>query len=143
MESQAQIKSKKPRITSVGRASQKLPRWAQLKFCARCCEPIELHPRSATARHCWACNIVRTRAKAAFNREHRPLIYKAHQIVAREVEGGRLPALGFGSGITCVDCGKYAAQCYDHRDYTKPLEVDPVCGGCNVRRGPGYPYNKP
>jgi len=35
----------------------------------------------------------------------------------------------------CVDCGE-KAYCYDHRDYAKPLEVEPVCRRCNVRRGP-------
>lgn len=36
----------------------------------------------------------------------------------------------------CVDCGGQATT-YDHRDYSKPLDVDPVCMGCNIRRGPG------
>ena len=35
----------------------------------------------------------------------------------------------------CVDCGKPAFD-YDHRDYLKPIEVQPVCRGCNQRRGP-------
>jgi hypothetical protein len=35
----------------------------------------------------------------------------------------------------CVDCGKQARD-YDHRDYLKPLDVAPVCRGCNQRRGP-------
>lgn len=36
----------------------------------------------------------------------------------------------------CVDCGA-EALCYDHRDYTKPLDVQPVCRSCNVKRGCG------
>lgn len=35
----------------------------------------------------------------------------------------------------CVDCGA-PAECHDHRDYSKPLHVEPVCRSCNVRRGP-------
>lgn len=35
---------------------------------------------------------------------------------------------------TCVDCGA-DAQVYDHRDYSKPYEVDPVCQRCNLARG--------
>lgn len=35
----------------------------------------------------------------------------------------------------CADCDRMA-QVYDHRDYTKPLHVDPVCRSCNVKRGP-------
>ena len=38
----------------------------------------------------------------------------------------------------CVDCGQGAEQ-YDHRDYNQPLAVDPVCRGCNARRGPAIP----
>lgn len=38
----------------------------------------------------------------------------------------------------CVDCGE-PANCYDHRDYNRPLIVDPVCKGCNIRRGPAIP----
>jgi hypothetical protein len=37
--------------------------------------------------------------------------------------------------MQCVDCGAQARD-YDHRDYNKPLEVDPVCRRCNLRRGP-------
>ena len=39
-------------------------------------------------------------------------------------------------GKECVDCGR-PAQCHDHRDYTKPLDVVPVCDKCNYRRGYG------
>jgi hypothetical protein len=35
----------------------------------------------------------------------------------------------------CVDCGR-PAEVYDHRDYTQPLKVEPVCRSCNVIRGP-------
>ena len=42
--------------------------------------------------------------------------------------------------IPCVDCGKIAV-CYDHRDYSKPLEVEPVCKSCDAKRGPGEPYD--
>ncbi len=37
-----------------------------------------------------------------------------------------------------MDCGE-PAECFDHRDYTKPLQVDPVCNQCNIERGSGYP----
>lgn len=35
---------------------------------------------------------------------------------------------------TCVDCGAQARE-YDHRDYFRPLDVQPVCRRCNARRG--------
>jgi hypothetical protein len=34
----------------------------------------------------------------------------------------------------CADCGAVATE-YDHRDYDYPLAVQPVCRGCNRRRG--------
>lgn len=34
----------------------------------------------------------------------------------------------------CVDCGRRACD-YDHRDYNEPLQVEPVCRPCNIRRG--------
>lgn len=38
-------------------------------------------------------------------------------------------------GHDCVDCGKPAKE-LDHRFYSLPLEVEPVCVTCNQRRGP-------
>ena len=36
----------------------------------------------------------------------------------------------------CFDCRK-PAEVYDHRDYLKPYDVEPVCKVCNHKRGPG------
>ena len=61
---------------------------------------------------------------------------EAHSAVRRAVKRGELqPATAFA----CVDCGK-PAQCYDHRDYSKPLDVVPVCHSCNHKRGPAKPH---
>lgn len=58
--------------------------------------------------------------------------HRAHNIVRKAIKSGEiLPA----SNYKCVDCGKIASL-YDHRDYSKPLEIDPVCRACNNRRGP-------
>lgn len=38
--------------------------------------------------------------------------------------------------LICVDCGAQA-EVYDHRDYLKPKDVEPVCRKCNYKRGPG------
>lgn len=46
---------------------------------------------------------------------------------------GALPILD--GSIKCVDCGAVATQ-YEHRNYGRPLDVEPVCRTCNVRRGP-------
>ncbi|MCO5355094.1 hypothetical protein NG899_05165 [Acidovorax kalamii] len=48
------------------------------------------------------------------------------------VNQGAIPKPG---AHRCVDCGA-SATCYDHRDYSKPWMVEPVCDGCNTRRGP-------
>ena len=36
--------------------------------------------------------------------------------------------------VPCRDCGARAIH-YDHRDYGKPLKVDPTCQSCNFKRG--------
>lgn len=63
--------------------------------------------------------------------------YRAWQAVSIAVKDGRLRK---ASDLVCVDCGAPAAH-YDHRDYLKPLDVDPVCVGCNRRRGAGLNRN--
>lgn len=58
----------------------------------------------------------------------------AHRYVDIAVRNGDLPVLD--GSVQCVDCGATAVE-YDHRDYKKPLEVEPVCKRCNQARGPG------
>ena len=48
---------------------------------------------------------------------------------------GRLPRLP-REYRACVDCGA-RALIWDHRDYSRPLDVQPVCRQCNIARGPG------
>lgn len=56
--------------------------------------------------------------------------------VAKAIRNGQLlPA----KKCRCTDCGK-PARCYDHRDYRKPLQVDPVCKKCDSKRGSGKPF---
>lgn len=42
----------------------------------------------------------------------------------------------------CTDCG-HRSEVYDHRDYSNPLVVDPVCRSCNAKRGPAVIRGKP
>lgn len=67
----------------------------------------------------------------------------AHRYVARAIALGDIPALD--GSVLCVDCEQPAAH-YDHRDYARPLQVEPVCVSCNARRGPalngGTPRSK-
>ena len=66
-------------------------------------------------------------------KNYHPLRKVAINLVAKEIRSGRLdPAKSFD----CVDCGGPATE-YDHRDYSKPLEVDPTCHKCNLARGSG------
>lgn len=57
---------------------------------------------------------------------------QAVSMVAKAVREGRLPRV---NTQVCVDCGKQA-QAYDHRRYSAPLDVVPVCTPCNFKRGP-------
>lgn len=58
----------------------------------------------------------------------------AHGYVTTAIYHGDLPKLD--GSVPCVDCSAPAAE-YDHRDYLKPLDVQPVCRACNQVRGPG------
>jgi hypothetical protein len=69
-------------------------------------------------------------------------MHRSHILHSRRAEAGTLVAKAIREGrlqrpsaFACVDCGRAAEQ-YDHRDYTQPLAVEPVCRSCNVLRGP-------
>ena len=67
--------------------------------------------------------------------EPRPANWQAisQNIVRRAKEAGILPDLKCGE-YECVDCAGVATE-YDHRDYARPLDVEPVCRSCNHKRG--------
>lgn len=75
------------------------------------------------------------RAPSPHKTDRDRLVLRARLLVSEAVKRGEMPHV---STLPCADCGK-PAECYDHRDYTKPLEVAAVCKGCNNRRGPGLP----
>lgn len=62
--------------------------------------------------------------------------YRAIAKVWKMIYQGALPP---ASELACVDCGgSQASRCqmvYDHRHYSRPRKVVPVCGSCNVKRG--------
>ena len=61
---------------------------------------------------------------------------KVYALVKSAVYKNKLPS---PYSLKCVDCGA-DATIYDHRDYSKPLEVEAVCHSCNIIRGPAiYP----
>ena len=59
---------------------------------------------------------------------------KARRAVNGEVRAGRLPA---ASTCKCSECGAQAQE-YHHPDYSKPLEVVPVCKACHTKIHYGF-----
>ena len=89
-----------------------------------CCGVADISARTKGARYCLQCRNS-GRARWAMRR--------SHSVVAIAVKCHRLaPPTQFA----CVDCGGPANQ-YDHRDYSRPLDVVPVCRDCNFKRGAG------
>lgn len=61
--------------------------------------------------------------------------YEAQAEVSRAKAVGALRA---PRGLACTDCGGSAVE-YEHRDYNRPLDVQPICRGCNLRRKRAIP----
>lgn len=106
------------------------------KGCTMCGKDIS--QRHSLTRYCQDCvgkrsyQLLKQRGGL---REVNPGQYLALQMVNLAVRHGLLAPV---KTKFCVDCGKPAAH-YDHRDYNRPLDVEPVCVRCNVRRGPAIP----
>ena len=64
--------------------------------------------------------------------------FKAHRQVKKAITSGILVSV---KELKCLDCGNQA-EIYDHKDYNKPLEVEPVCRSCNRIRGSAIPLTK-
>ena len=88
-------------------------------WCVCCGESVG--SRAAGALYCWPCNNLLQRANG-----------RKSAAIKRAILSGLLKP---PNQQLCADCGE-PAKFYDHRDITKPLDVEPVCNGCNVRRGP-------
>jgi hypothetical protein len=101
--------------------------------CLRCGE-LYVNPFTLwTYRTCMPCARLREKEnRAAYQRPKWKLQEKAIRKVRYAVSRGRLP---HPATLLCVDCTR-PAEVYDHRDYTKPLDVAPVCMSCNGARGP-------
>lgn len=103
---------------------------SEKKRCLDCNSDIS-HRRSTALRceHCAKEKMKRTALEARLKRRWLSRVY-GH--VSNAVKAGKLP---HPHTQKCVDCGRWA-QVWDHRDYNKPLDVEPVCRPCNYRRGP-------
>ena len=105
----------------------------QVRICLDCkCELTNAWLR------CSDCTGEKARERNRIYAKKWPLKVKAHQAVASAVKKGDIKPV---TTLHCVDCGKQAT-CYDHRDYSKPLEVEPVCHSCNKLRGEGINYRE-
>jgi hypothetical protein len=107
------------------------------KECPDCGKDISW--RHAQAKRCCGCARKRNkiladkRAVARMNLPTGPMRRLAGVVISQYVRNGLLnPA----SDYICVDCGDRAAH-WEHRDYTKPLDVEPACMSCNFKRGAG------
>lgn len=57
--------------------------------------------------------------------------------VSQAIKKGKIPCLKVNV-IKCAYCPAKATV-YEHRDYNKPLDVQPVCARCNVALGEAIP----
>lgn len=95
------------------------------RYCALCTAVIATDRRASS--YCsWACVMQAT-----------SIASKASTVLRNAINKGKAPAMA--PETLCVDCGAKATD-FDHRDYTKPLDVEPVCRACNIRRGPALKF---
>jgi len=95
--------------------------------CSRCSAEFLAFP---IGRH-WRCRKCALQGYAA-QREARAWVTRAVKL------GRLLPA----TSHRCVDCGAWAT-CWEHRNYDKPLNVEPTCDSCNHKRGPASFADRP
>lgn len=63
--------------------------------------------------------------------------YARNDATSEVTKAIRLGVLMRADQFRCVDCDNWAAV-WDHRDYHKPFQVEPVCKSCNSRRPAAY-----
>lgn len=123
--------ARKPRLASEGRERNGYVKPLQLggKWCCIDCRlPVGAASDTRNRRPKLRCGSCAEKRKTVLG----AIRNTASRAVAKAIESGLLERPG---KFSCVDCGRKASQ-YDHRDYTKPLSVEPVCRSCNVMRGP-------
>lgn len=98
----------------------------QKRFTCSVCAAVVLTPGGTAPFYCAACRVARGLRSLTSPQ------YLAHKAVAKARRAG---LLADPRSLACADCCVPASE-YDHRDYSKPLAVEPVCRRCNRRRGP-------
>jgi hypothetical protein len=91
------------------------------RTCFQCDQRLSRHGNHSK-KFCLDCEAAQQRAIKAARRSVQAAIARGD--IRRAIE------------FACVDCSR-PAFCYDHRDYSKPLQIEPVCKSCNTKRGPG------
>lgn len=119
------------------RSGCNFPMVAGYRYCAE-----HVSEKVATSREAGKKGAAKRLAKRGVYGSPKPAGYDAWQgramrFVAQAVEGGFLPSLKAGD-FACSDCAARAVV-YDHRDYSRPLDVEPVCAICNALRGRAKP----
>jgi len=105
--------------------------YIKIKCCYACHRP---NARFKTSRYCLVCLSERQRiGNIGANRIAGGRV--ATNIISRQVRKGYRQK---ASKYKCADCGK-SAHVWEHRDYNKPLAVEPVCFSCNRKRGSAIP----
>lgn len=89
------------------------------RICQHCGNSYEHHRHKSAATRCESCREI-----------HCILAGRCSSAVTTAEYNDRLQD---PKTMRCIDCGN-SANVYDHRDYLKPLSVDPVCNTCNIRR---------
>lgn len=96
------------------------------EFTCVSCASVDLLTGGTCGHLCNPCKVARGMTPGRTPQE------EAHKQVAQAIRIGHLRA---PRNFSCADCQESATE-YDHRDYGRPLDVEPVCRGCNARRGP-------
>jgi len=121
--------------------------------CARCGGDIESRA-NANRVFCHPCGLIRSKESMQRSRERRkqrisegikiaprkpehlhprqPIAALSQRCAQSAVRAGIIPPIT--NETLCADCGGIATE-YDHRDYSRPFDVEPVCRSCNLLRG--------
>lgn len=90
--------------------------------CIRCKLPSQRDPRVRSFM-CESCMSL-----------HRDEARRATSEVTKAIKNGEMDR---ADAHPCADCGKQGRD-WDHRDHLRPLDVVPLCKGCNVKRGTAF-----
>lgn len=106
------------------------------RICVDC--DADISHRYHTAKLCDICAAIRKRetSKRLYRERLKGWRSRITNAVRIAIDQGKLTA---PYKLKCTDCGARATE-YDHRDYAKPLDVEPVCRSCNKKRGPAKNY---